>query len=177
MRRINHFKNAYRDKGLTNIIDQASITGLFPKIISDREAELLFAPCTKEEIWKALNTFKKDKSLGPDGWTVEFYLHFFDLISDDLWELVENSRLRGTIYRALNSTFLTLIPKSNNPNSFSDFRPIALCNLCYKLITKLWWPTGLNRSCLALSRRNNWASSKVDRYWMLLDRHKRYYTT
>jgi len=33
-----HFKNAYRYKGLTNIVDQANIMGLFPKIISDREA-------------------------------------------------------------------------------------------------------------------------------------------
>jgi hypothetical protein len=62
---FNYFKNAYRDQGLTNYMDQASITGLFPKIICDREAEQLYAACTKEEIWKALNTFKKDKSPGP----------------------------------------------------------------------------------------------------------------
>jgi hypothetical protein len=57
----------------------------------------------------ALKSFKKDKSPGPDGWTVEFYLFFFDLINDDLWDLVENSRCRGIFYHALNSTFLTLI--------------------------------------------------------------------
>jgi hypothetical protein len=33
-----HFKIAYREKGLTNIIDQASITGLYPRIISDSES-------------------------------------------------------------------------------------------------------------------------------------------
>jgi hypothetical protein len=41
------------------------------------------------------------------------------------------------VNRALNSTFLTLIPKTNLSSSLSDYRPIALCNLCYKVITKI----------------------------------------
>jgi len=59
----------------------------------------------------ALKSFSKDKSPGPDDWTIEFYLHFFDLIEVDLLELVENTRLSGKVTGALKSTFLTLIPK------------------------------------------------------------------
>jgi hypothetical protein len=63
--------------------------------------------------------------------------YFFDLVGDDLLEVVEDSRNRGEVVRALNSTFLALIPKVNKPTSFDDFRPISLCNLCYKLIAKI----------------------------------------
>jgi len=38
---------------------------------------------------------------------------------------------------AFNSTFLALIPKVDNPQSFDDFRPIYLCNNIYKIFSKI----------------------------------------
>jgi len=51
--------------------------------------------------------------------------------------MVEESRRLGSIVGSLNSTFLTLIPKANKPSTFDDFCLISLCNLCYKLISKI----------------------------------------
>ena len=45
--------------------------------------------------------------------------------------------MHGKISGALNSTFLTLIPKCEKPVSFADFWPISLCNLVYKVISKI----------------------------------------
>jgi hypothetical protein len=68
---------------------------------------------------------------------VEFFAHFFYLISEDLLALVESIRTGGRMAGNLNSTFLALIPKSNKPQTFGDYRPISLCNLVYKLISKV----------------------------------------
>jgi hypothetical protein len=51
--------------------------------------------------------------------------------------MVEESRSRGYIARSLNSTLLALIPKVNKPVTFGDFKPISLCNIVYKVISKI----------------------------------------
>ena len=92
---------------------------------------------TKEEVLEVLKEFMKDKSPGPEGWTVEFYLHFFELVASNLVEAVEEVCMTGVVYKGINTTFIALIPKVNGLTTFGDFRPIYLCNLCYKIITKI----------------------------------------
>ena len=101
------------------------------------EKEAFTSSVTILEVERALKLFKRDKAPGPDGWPIEFYLTFFDLLGPLLVNLVETSRISGRVTPALNSTFLALIPKVDLPVSFADFRSISLCNLCYKLISKI----------------------------------------
>jgi hypothetical protein len=134
---VNYYKPFFDQNPSTNL--QSSVWWLVSLLTQFRRLILLSmdSPCTLQEILVALKSFSKDKSPGPDGWTVEFYLHFFDLVGPDLLALVEDNKLRGKVIGALNSTFLTLIPKVDASSSFGDYRPIALCNLCYKLISKI----------------------------------------
>jgi hypothetical protein len=106
-------------------------------MVMEDEVINLEKPCTREEILEVLKGFTKDKSPGTDGWTVEFFLHFFELVGHYFLNVVEETRLRGEVIRPINSNFLALIPKVNSPNTFSNYRPIALCNLCYKIIAKV----------------------------------------
>jgi hypothetical protein len=64
-------------------------------------------------------------------------LDFFDLLGEDILGLVEESRRKGRVSGALNATFVALIPKIDKPDSFGGFRPITLCNLVYKIISKI----------------------------------------
>jgi len=99
--------------------------------------ETLERHVTLVKLLEVLKGFTKDKRPEPDGWTVELFLNFFDLVANDLLEVVEDSRLSSVVNGSINSTFLAHIPKVSGPATFGDFRPIALCNLCYKIISKI----------------------------------------
>ena len=68
------------------------------------------------EIKQVLEGLAKDKSTAPGGWTIEFFLAFFDLVGQELLEVVE-SRIKGRVAGDLNETFISLIPKCDNPYS------------------------------------------------------------
>jgi hypothetical protein len=132
-----HFKNFYAASTHPQLRDSVTVANTYTRFVTAADSSALDCPSSLQEVKVALASFNKDRSPGPDGWTVEFFLHHFDLVGPDLLELVEDSRLHGKIIGALNSTFITLIPKENNPSTFGDYRPISLCNLCYKLVTKI----------------------------------------
>jgi hypothetical protein len=110
---------------------------LYPTFVTALEVQELEKRVTKDEVFEVIKGFSRDKSPGPDGWTVEFYHCFFELVGQDLVDMVEETRLKGEIIPSINSTFVALIPKVNKPTVFNDFRPISLCNLCYKIISKI----------------------------------------
>ena len=51
--------------------------------------------------------------------------------------MVQESHKNKQMLKSLNSTFLALIPKKEEVNRLDQFRPITLCNVVYKVITKL----------------------------------------
>jgi len=86
---------------------------------------------------EVLHSFQKDKSPGPDGWTIEFFMGLYDILGQDILKLVEDTKSSGQIPTSLNSTFIALIPKADNPISLDEFRPISLCNCIYKIVSKI----------------------------------------
>jgi hypothetical protein len=66
-------------------------------MVTTEEALAIESPCTKEELLEVIKGFKKEKSPGPDGWSVELYLHFFDLMWQDLLDVMEDARTRGRV--------------------------------------------------------------------------------
>ena len=52
-------------------------------------------------------------------------------------DLVKESQKSGSILKAFNSTFLALIPKESGTEDPGKLRPISLCNVIYKIISKV----------------------------------------
>jgi hypothetical protein len=90
----------------------------------------------KQEIRQILRSMKKNTFPGPDGFNVAFYISAWEWIGDDVTTVVQNFYTTGTLPPHLNDTHIALIPKKLVCHLPSDFRPISLCNVIYKIISK-----------------------------------------
>ena len=77
------------------------------------------------------------KAPGPDGLPPIFYQHYWNKIGGDVAKAVLTWLNSGIIYPSFNHTYITLIPKVKCPKQVTEFRPIALCNIMYKLVSKV----------------------------------------
>lgn len=77
------------------------------------------------------------KSLGPDGFTAGFYQLHWDLIGPRVTTAVLNFLNGGSLPTEVNKTVLVLIPKVQHPQNLTQFRLISLCNVLYKIFSKV----------------------------------------
>ena len=77
------------------------------------------------------------KAPGPNGMPPIFFQHCWSNIGDDVVKAVLSCLNSNRISSSLNHTFIALIPKVKSPESIPKFRPIALCNILYKLVLKV----------------------------------------
>ena len=97
----------------------------------------LMRPFTSEEVGVAIKEMAPLKAPGPDGMPPLFYQTYWTDIGMDVTQAVLSCLNSRSILRSINHTFITLIPKVHNPERVSDFRPISLCNVIYKIISKV----------------------------------------
>ena len=96
----------------------------------------LARPFTPEDVRLALKGMHPFKAPGPDGFHAVFFQRFWHLVGADVNDTVLNILVGNELPQLLNDTFITLIPKVPNPERVQQLRPIGLCNVVYKLVTK-----------------------------------------
>ena len=90
-----------------------------------------------EEVDQALKQMAPLTALGRDGMSPIFYKTYWHIVGKDVTTMVLNALNSGVVHESLNPTFISLIPKIKNPKKVFDFRHISLCNVVYKLISKV----------------------------------------
>lgn len=108
-----------------------------PSIITNEQNEPLMRAVTLEEVEEIVMNMSKNKAPRPDGYTVEFYQAGWHFLGKEVLEAVEESRMKQKVWPGINSTFITLIPKSGSSDNANGFRPISLCNVIYKILATL----------------------------------------
>lgn len=99
--------------------------------------EVLDAPFTAQEVERALSMMGANKAPGPDGFTARFFQTHWGVIGNSVANAVLNFLNGGLMPEGVNQTTIVLIPKIKNPQELKNFRPISLCNVIYKLCSKV----------------------------------------
>lgn len=108
----------------------------FPTI-KEHDLIILASAVSFEETKHALFGMQNLKALGPDGYHPLFFKSQWHIIGESLFNFVASCFHHPQLIRDVNKTLLTLIPKCEDPTKVSHFRPIALCNVAYKVVTKV----------------------------------------
>ncbi|KAK1681544.1 hypothetical protein QYE76_042392 [Lolium multiflorum] len=115
---------------------EAVLDSIQAKVTNEMNAELTKA-YTDLEIKTALFQMGPTKAPGPDGFPALFYQTHWELLKDDVCSAVRGFLLGEGIPEGFCDSVIVLIPKVTNPENLKNFRPISLCNVLYKIASKV----------------------------------------
>ena len=77
------------------------------------------------------------KAPGPNDMNALFYQKFWHVVGEVVVIVVLDFLNDRIMLPTLNHTNIVLVPKVQNSEKMSDFRSISLCNVIYKIISKV----------------------------------------
>jgi hypothetical protein len=92
---------------------------------------------TPQEIKAAVFNLNKDSAPGPDGSGAFFFQQFWEIIKEDVVKVVLEFFTSGWIFPGYNSNMIALLPKTPDFISIDQYRPIAMANFKFKIISKI----------------------------------------
>jgi hypothetical protein len=105
--------------------------------VSEAMNETLLQDFSKEEVQATLFQMAPLKAPSPDGFSTGFFQDNWATVKEEICDAILMVLKSGSVNLELNFTYLALIPKNNNPFCVLDFRSISLCNVLYKIISKV----------------------------------------
>ena len=103
--------------------------------LSDRARETLLIPVSKE-VYGALMSMDSYKAPRPDGFHPIFFNTNWDIVGNEVWQTISKTFFTGVVDLVLAETLVVLILKVDPPTQLKELRPISLCNVVLKLISK-----------------------------------------
>ena len=130
----NYYKELF---STSNPILEADSLEKIPCMVTKEMNKDLMKEFSEIEVKEALNHMAPLKAPGPNGMTPLFYQHFWSTMQHDVTSAILSWLNSGILPEPINHTLITLIPKIANPVHMSEFHPISLCNVLYKIYSKV----------------------------------------
>ncbi|VFQ96694.1 unnamed protein product [Cuscuta campestris] len=92
---------------------------------------------TEKEIRDAVWNLNPNSAPGPDGFNGNFFKSCWGIIKDDVVRATQEFFLGVPVPKSYGSTFISLIPKKEDPKEFGEYRPISLSTFMSKINTRL----------------------------------------
>ncbi|CAM8943685.1 unnamed protein product [Rhodiola kirilowii] len=132
-----YFGNIYQSSISMNAAEiEAQLEDVNPCITGEMN-DMLLGDILEEEIREAVFSLGPLKAPGIDGFPAVFYQKFWNRLKSDIVREVQLFWLDGILDEEINRTLITLIPKKNEADRMEDWRPISLCTVAMKIITKV----------------------------------------
>jgi hypothetical protein len=130
---VQFFHKLFESEGVVGIYEYfASVTS---QVSLDLDT-MLAADFSPEEVDSTLAQMHPLKSPGPDGFNASFFQHHWGSIGNQVRMAVLDFLNGEWLPSIINETYIALIPNVANAPTVSDYRPISLCNILYKIIAK-----------------------------------------
>lgn len=94
-------------------------------------------PFTAKEIKYAFWNCDGCKTHGPDDFSFAFFKNHCEILKVDIQKFVEDFHEKAILTKACISSFIKLVSKVLNPQSFPKYRPICLVRSLHKIFSKL----------------------------------------
>ncbi|XP_074304136.1 uncharacterized protein LOC141638690 [Silene latifolia] len=129
------FSSLYQSScGLNN--SQELLDSLDLPVLSPADHNILMAPFSENDILRALRNMDGSKSPGPDGITPKFFQIYWPQIGTQVSKALLRFLNSGVMLKEWNKTHIVLVPKVDKSETITQFRPISLCIVIYRLASK-----------------------------------------
>lgn len=121
----------------SNLLEASDLLANFqPRVSSEINADLSKFPSI-DEIRAATFSINSDSAPVPDGLTGFFFKKYWEIIKYLVISEVQSFFKTGILPKEWNHTNLCLIPKIQAATKMTDLRPISLCSVLYKIVSKI----------------------------------------